>query len=480
MAVEWAYFYLYRFLCHCWHWRYLIVIPALVVAVAMAGLSAFSRTQYRSSTSLLLQESALANPFLKDLSVEVKLKERIAGLNALLHSRYVMAEVAQETGLVTEATPAAEQEMIQQRLSQATQMELVGDALVKLSLVWPDAAEARLLLNAISESFQKRLMAPGQRAVDNSEIFLKTQLQRQEQALAEVETKLAAFKQEHASLLPGLLGATNMALLEAETQIRTKRIELEGAQARLAGLKTQLSTANPIVGEIEKQIVRTRAQLAMLKSRYTARHSKVRGVQARINQLQQEKQKLMTASSVDTERHLDELWQLATSFEPDQADGGEPRLLVSQLQQLQESSNQVATLKGELEVVTQHKQSILARMGQSADVERELMELERLAEGRRLLYQELLTRYEKAQVTGQLGRFEAPDKVRVIDQPNLPKRSINRPWWLNGLLGLFGGVGFGLAMVTASMLLDRRVYHKQQVLQLGLGPVLVKSSLGGA
>ncbi|BDY04926.1 hypothetical protein [Ferrimonas sp. YFM] len=478
MPIEQALVFAYRLLCQLWQKRYLVVIPAVVTGLVLA-LHAFSgKAKYQSQTSLLLQESALSNPFLKDLSVSVRLKERLDGLRALLHSRYVMAEVAGAAGLTSDDMAEGQKEAVYRRLAGATHLHLSGDSLVTIGLLWDTPEQARHLLTLISASFQQRLMDPGQRAVDNSERFLSEQLALQETSLADVEGELARFKQEHANLLPNLLGANNMALLEAEAQIRSKLVELEGARAQLVQLKGQLKMANPIVSEIEKQIVSTRAQLALLKSRYTDRHSQVKGVKARLAQLQQEKQRLLQETAAEEDRHLEELWQLATTFKPEEGDSQAP-LLVSQLQSLQESSNLVVTLEGELKVLEAHKASILERMGRSAEVEQQLAELERLAEGKRSLYSELLERYEKARVTGQLGRFEAPEKVRVIDRPNLPSGAIGAPWWLMGVLGLFGGAGLGVALAVLGLLLDRKIYRQEQIERLSGAPVLAEYTIEG-
>lgn len=459
----------YRLLCLIWRWRYLFVVPSVLLAVAMGFYASTSQTYFMSRTSLLLQESALANPFLKDMSVAVKLKERIRGLDALLHSRFVMAEVALDNGLVTENSSDWQREAVQRQLANATTMRLIGDSMVHIELTWDDPRLAQQLLISISDSFQKRLMAPAQAAVEQSETFLAAQLERQQQSVLAVEAQLAQFKQENAELLPNLIGANNMALLEAQQQIRVKTMDLQGAKARFSNLKQQLLLANPVVSEIERQIVQAQAELTLLKSRYTDKHSKVKSTQARLNQLQKEKGRLLSQArelkQKDEAAHIDDLWQLATEFQG--TDSGQvPNLLSSQLQQLQQASSLIATLEGELKVLNDHQQSILSRMSESAEVEQKLSELQRLVDGRKVLYQELLVRFEKAQVTEQLGRFEAPQKIQVIDRPNLPKSSINRPWWLSALLGFFGGIGLGVMAVSISFILDRRVHSAEQLRQL--------------
>ncbi|WP_298441727.1 hypothetical protein [uncultured Ferrimonas sp.] len=463
MLSDSAQLFFYRWLYHLWCWRLALWLPALGLAALLWLKGELGDNRYRSHTVMLLQESALANPFLKDMSVAVQLKQRLSGLRALLGSRQLLQEVAEHSGLIDATSSEAEAAMVRAKLRDAVSMEVMGDSLVRLQVIWPQAALAQTILTSFSVSFQRRLMAPGQRAVEDSQRFLQVQLQRQEQSLNEVEQQLASFKQQNAALLPDLLGANNLALLEAETKIRQQRIAIEGAQSRLLSVKNQLASASPLMGEIEQRIVRTQTELAQLKGRYTPRHSAVKAVQARLSQLQSEKQRLLNAKPYDLEQHLDNLWQLASTI--DSSEGQTP-ILVSQLRQLQQAQNQLAGLQSELELLQQHRQRIGERMSQSAAVERKLAELERLALGRRELYQELLVRYEKARVTSELGMFEAPNKIQVIDAPNYPSRSLELPWFINVLFGLAGGLALGIAWATIQALCDQRIYARVQLQQL--------------
>ncbi len=453
--------FIYRWLLHGWRWRLMLWLPMVLLSSLAVLKGQWVAPRYQSQTVLLLQESALANPFLQDLSVAVQLKQRLAGLTALLRSRQLLQQVAEDGGLVAAEQPLSA--ALRQQLGAAVSLQLMGDSLIRLAVIWSQPAQAQQLLEAFSQRFQQRLMAPGQRAVADSQTFLAQQLQRQEQSVLEVEQQLAEFKQQNAALLPDLLGANNMALLDIDTQIRQQKMAIGVAQSQLSTLTAQLASTNPLISEIEQQIVSTQAQLAQLQSRYTARHSEVQAAVVRLQQLQQEKQRLLNAPEFDLGDHLDNLWQLATTLPSEQ---GQSPILVSQLIQMQQAQNQVAALTAELQLLQQHRQGIATRMTQSAAVEQRLGELERLATGRRTLYQELLLRFEKARVTNELGQFEAPTKVQLIDPPSYPSRSLNWPWWLNLLLGGLAGLLAGLGWITLSCLLDRALYGPIQVQRL--------------
>lgn len=79
-----------------------------------------------------------------------------------------------------------------------------------------------------------------------------------------------------------------------------------------------------------------------------------------------------------------------------------------------------------------------------------------------------------AKVTGQLGRFEDPDKLKVIDKPSIPTQPLNWPWWLNMMIGFILGIILGLSTTALLMLLDSRIYQREQLQRISDLPTLTQ------
>lgn len=77
-----------------WRRRYLVIVPVLLLPLSGAIVGILAPKNYQTSTTILFQEAAQQNPFLEDLSIATNLKARMAALNALLHSRHILASVA--------------------------------------------------------------------------------------------------------------------------------------------------------------------------------------------------------------------------------------------------------------------------------------------------------------------------------------------------------------------------------------------------
>ncbi|WP_230627085.1 hypothetical protein [Photobacterium angustum] len=79
-----------------------------------------------------------------------------------------------------------------------------------------------------------------------------------------------------------------------------------------------------------------------------------------------------------------------------------------------------------------------------------------------------------ARVTGHLGRFEEPDKLKIIDKPSVPNAPQNWPWWVNFLSGILFGAVIALFLVGITIIFDTRLYQSNHIRQLVSYPILVR------
>lgn len=98
----------FSILSGAWRRRYVIALPIIILPVLGLMVGVFSPKHYSSHTSMLIQETAKMNPFLEDLAVSSMLKERMAALQTLLHSRHILGAVAEERAYVSATTTPEE------------------------------------------------------------------------------------------------------------------------------------------------------------------------------------------------------------------------------------------------------------------------------------------------------------------------------------------------------------------------------------
>jgi len=459
-----------------WRRRYLIAIPILVMPFISLSVGLFSTKQYESSTTLLFQEASQHNPFLEDLSIAINLKSRMDSLNALLHSRHILAGVAWKMKMFTTDASKKEKSKVIKELSKSLSAVLVGDNIIKIKYRTADKTDITQILNTVSLSFIERVLAPQRSSIIQSESFLALELKKRKDDLTNADQNLAQYKNRFASELPALHAGNVHRLNELQLSLAEKQVSLEGAIGAKKSLAGRLSQTNPVVGKIEESIIQLRTELTQLRSRYTDQHSKVQNLLASLQALESERNRLLSKKRdlIDgdlNKQQLERLWAIATTTSTD-ADLKQQPLLIVQLERLQHADDQVQRLSIEVSSLKLAIAKLQIKVDGFGVHEQRLNELKREIQVRQTIYQDLSERYELARVTGSLGKSEENDRVKLIDAPFEPLGPSNLPLIVFLIVGIVGGVGLGCGLALVAELLDTSIRRKSTVTQLlGVGVI---------
>ena len=254
----------------------LIIFPFLIIPIIVIGLSYTAEKQYKNHASILIEESALLNPYLDELSFSFELSDRIAALRTLVLSRKNLSEIVDEMNLVPDGAKITEIENMREKLGKAISISVVGDELVKINFKWHDQTQMKPILELVVEKFIERLLAPTKASLDTSEQFFLNQLDLMRSELESSEDKLAQFKSQNRDALPELMSVNQETMSRLEQQRQLKTVVLSGAQAKFNTLAKKMSKANPVLGHIEDKILRVESEIAILRTRYTDKHSRIK------------------------------------------------------------------------------------------------------------------------------------------------------------------------------------------------------------
>ncbi|MCG9577574.1 chain-length determining protein [Vibrio tubiashii] len=452
-----------------WRQRYVIVVPILILPFVGYFIGKVAPTNYVSHTSMLIQETAKMNPFLEDIAVSTMLKERLNALSTLLKSRHVLTAVAKEHGLIDDSMAPAERDYIISKLSSSLTVTQPGKDFLKISLTAPNPAGMKELLESISEHFIEQLLAPERSSIEDSSEFLAIHIEKRREELDIAENELADFKNRYASVTPEMQSQALGRLASLKQSYAEKKAELAGVERSLGSLDQQLSKTNPVVGKIEDQIIEIRSELTLLKAKYTESHSAVQGKERELRRLENERSILLQMEQPNISS--DQLWDIASSNKLKELGEVQP-LLVTQLQSLQ-------LVRGRYESLTEETKSLkemIARLEQEAnsfgDNAKTMHRLVRNAEIKRQLYDELIQRYEMAQLTGSLGVFEQNKRVKIIDLPYTPSRPANLPAIVFVIAGLIAGIGLGAGVAILIELFDSSIRRKEEIEVITNEPVI--------
>lgn len=451
----------YRMCAAAWRRRYLLITPLLVLPVVGLLVANLNAKYYTAHTSLLIQETANMNPFLQDFAVSAMLKERVATIKTLLHSRHILAKVAEQQGLIDASTDSEQRDRVVNRLSSALKVTMPGKDLIRIDYKSDRAENMKQTLENVSEHFIEQLLAPERSSMKGSTKFLEQQLKQRRSDLETAEQNLADFKDRYVTDLPELHSINIARFTQLKQQLAEKQAAMAGASRSLGGLDAQLSKTNPVVGRLEEQIIRLNGDLALLRARYTDRHSKIQATMRKLRSLEAERQNNLVNNSQNLDTN--KLWQIANNVQNVDGEPKQQPLLISQLESLQSSRNNVQGLEEEIKSLQAMIAELENNLSGYGNLERTLTKLERDLNVKRELYDELLKRYEMARITGSLSLFEQSKRVKVIDKPYTPMSPSNFPALIFVLAGLVGGAFLGVGLVIILEFLDTSVRYRSQL-----------------
>lgn len=457
-----------------WRRRYVICLPILIMPIFGFIIGVVSAKKYETRTTLLIQESSMMNPFMKDLTVATNLKKRMESLNALLHSHHILSDVAFKMKMITEDTDHSEKVRVIQELSRSLQARLVGNEIVEIKYVSKDPSEMVDTLNEVTLRFLEKIIAPQRSSIFKSEDFLKKEIDKKKVGLIEAEAKLADYKSQHASGLPELHARNVIRLSQFKDDLSERRTLLKGAKAERNSLKSRLSQTNPVVGQIEQQLVELMGELALLRSRYQDEHSSIRGVLRKISSLQQQRAEAMEAKDSLTNETMERLWDRASNIES--SDENMP-LLIEQLKQLQDIENRIQSLEEEVKNLETEYANVEKIVREYGEHEKQIETLKRDINVKRQIYEDLAKRHQLAIVTGALGKFEESDQIKMVDPPFQPTKPSNLPLLVQIIAGLFAGIFLGFGMAAILEIIDTSIHTQDELEKLTGLKVLIRLPL---
>jgi len=459
----------YLILAAGWRRRYIIVIPLLIMPIVATIMGYMTPDIYRSHTSMLIQETAKMNPFLQDIAVSSQIKERINDLRTLLKSRHVLRAVAEEQGLITEKTSNSDAERVIQHLSSTLAVAQIGKDFVQISLESTHPKNMKALLESVSHHFIEQLLAPERSSIQDSSRFLTIHINERLEDLKKAEQDLADFQNKNPTATPEFFSENISRLALLKQTLAEKEAILAGVNKGLGSLDQQLSRTNPVLGRIEEKIIDIRSELTLLTAKYTNNHSAVIAGKRELERLERERKKIIENKQDGISS--DVLWDIASSSTSSESNSTKS-LLVTQLENLQETRSQYESLKEETLAIRIMITELEAQNSHFGDASKLLLNLKRKVEFKLRLYDELVERYEMAKLTGSLGAFEHNKRVKIIDMPYTPSGKANLPLTIFLIIGVVSGIAIGIGLATILELLDTRIYRVEELVSLCSSPVL--------
>lgn len=429
-----------------WRRRWLVI--AVAWAAALLGWLAvwLIPDKYESRAQVFVQTETILEPVLNGFTARPDYSRRVEVMRLQLLTRPNVEEIILRSGLdkTIEARSPLERRAKMQGMvdwvAGQINIESPREMYFIISYKNSDPKIARAVVDAVLNMLIEQDLGASLTESEAARRRLDLQIEEYEEKLVSNERAVAAFRAEHAAELTSLQGASRQRELK-ENEIVRVGDELERTKGRVLTLQNLISATprRASGGELD----RLRVELSALRSQYEENHPDIRGVMARIEELEKE--------------------NAALSANPE---------YVRLQSELRVAHDSVAALEAREARLKEELGALDFAAGQAPAVEAELRQIVREYEQTQKTYEELLSRRDRLDLTRNLGAAGRGVEYQVFEWPSEALAPSDPPRLLLILGVCIAALGAGTAAALGLSLLDKS-YTQASELQSAFGlPVL--------
>lgn len=428
-----------------WKHRRLGMFVAWIVGAIAAGVILRIPNQFEASARIYVDTQSILRPLMSGLAVQPNIEQQIMMLSRTLISRPNIEKLIRMADLDLNIKSKSQQEALIDSLTNTLKIQSLGrDNLYTISHRDPDPAKAQRVVQALVSIFIESSLGDKRQDTDSARKFLEEQIRNYEKKLEQGENRLKEFKLRNIDLATSEGRSGIDRLSELTTKLNTARLELREAEQSRDALRRQIVGEEPVLlpetsdshssislPEIDGRIDVQKRNLDTLLQRYTEQHPDIIGTRRLIKDLEDQKRQELQARK-----------KFAVA-NPGASVSNNPvyqQLKVS----LAEAEANTASLRARVSEYEERYKRTTAVMKTQPQLETELAQLNRDYELDKKNYEQLVTRRDSAELTGDLDSAGSMADFRLIDPPRASSTPVAPNRLLLFPLGLVFAIVAGL------------------------------------
>lgn len=424
-----------------WKHRRLGMLVAWVVGAIAAGVILRIPDRYEASARIYVDTQTILKPLMTGLAVQPNIEQQVMMLSRTLISRPNVEKLVRMADLDLSIKGKAEQDALVDGLMSSLKIQSAGrDNLYSLSYRDTEPGKAQRVVQALVSIFVESSLGDKRQDSDSARKFIDEQIRNYEKKLQEAESRLKAFKLRNIELQSGDGKDSLGRLADTNSQLSQARLELREAENAREALKKQIlgdypgrssdsdSTSSVAMPELDSRIDAQKRNLDMLLQKYTDEHPDVLNTRRVIKELEEQKRK-----------EVAELRKAAATNPALLAGSGAASMDLKR--SLATADAAVATFRTRVAEYESRQGRQKELMRTMPEIEAEFTQLNRDYDIHKKNYEQLVTRRESAELSGDLEAAGSMADFRLIDPP----RASSTPVAPNRLLLLPAGLLIALA-----------------------------------
>lgn len=403
--------------------------------------------KYETSATLYVDEKNIIEPLLQG-QAEVQEVDQAREAKEQIYTRHILESVARNAGLVDESTDPKVVARILARLASPAGIQISnsGQNYIKLSYRSTDAEESFNIITALIEAFIRNIAESKRQESQEAFNFIQQQVELYKEQLKVAEQKLEKFTAQN--LDDGTEASINKRIADLRSQLEELSLQTDELETRRNSIKKQLSSEREYLtvrteADIHRQrLSEAQSRLETLLITYTDTHPDVISLKLQIQDIKQVindiEQREPQSQNSNSNLALNPLFEQLRST-------------------LSETEISLSANRHRIQTITRLLEEEYARAKRFASTRGELAELNRDYDVTKGLYEDMLTRKEKARLSMTLDIEGQGTSYKVHEPPTFPLNPTGiKPTHFMSLAPL-AGLAVPLGLVAAFIFLDPRI-----------------------
>ncbi len=435
-----------------WLQRWVGIIVAWIVGVALAGAVFITPDKYEATARIFVDTDSVLKPLLSGLVVQANTEQQIAMLSRTLISRPNIEKLVRMADLDLGIKSAKDKDALIDDLGKTLKIKSVGrDNLYTLEYRDTNPERARKVVQSLTTIFIESSLGGKQADTDTAMKFVEEQIKIYQKKLEDAESRLKEFKLKNIELHLDSDKGSTARITEIGNSLSQARLELREAENSRDAIKREITGESPVLlpdmpgtessvsmPEIDGRIESQKRNLDTLLQRFTEKHPDVVGARRMIKELEEQKRQEIAVR------------KKAAVANPSVASPNSNPAYQQMKVSLTEAEATIASLRVRVAEYESRYKHAVESLKLAPQIEAEFAQLNRDYEVHKKNYDALVQRREGASMTEGMSAVSGVADFRLIDPPRASPKPVAPNRLLLLPLALLAALVAGLAASFAA------------------------------
>ena len=281
--------------------KWSLALPAVIIFLLAGIVALVLPAVYKSESTILIEEQEIPEDFVT-ATVTGYAEQRIQQINQRIMSFTRLMEIIQRFELYPELQDKWTTEEIVEKMKEDTRLEPVSAEIVDkrtgrpstatiaftLSYEGKDPQKVQQVTNVLTSLFLEENLQVREKQAQETSAFLEGEMERVKAELAQIDSQIAGFKEEHINELPEMLQLNLQSLNNIERNIELSAQQLRTLKEKEEYLQTQLASIAPFeeAHTSRQRLEDLKVELVHLTKRFSDEYPDVVKARAEIAELE--------------------------------------------------------------------------------------------------------------------------------------------------------------------------------------------------